>query len=249
VDVVASTLRPYARIATVYDRAFGIPFFLGTRLAFERLVRHYGIRFRSAADLGCGTGLFARYLSCRWGVPVFAVDRSPEMLLEATRCCAHCDVDLLCQDLRQLHLPCPIDLAAANFDTLNHLLTRADLCLALRRVAQNLRPGGHFIFDFVTDCQPASKRGGGARRRLAGGMQQHVRWDPRRRLLSIFVSILTRSGSRLIERHTERAYSPAEMAQCLFRAGFRIRGVHEASRLGFATHCARRVVVVAQRTE
>jgi methylase of polypeptide subunit release factors len=80
--------RPYSQLAPAYDSALGIPNFIGTRAAFERLVRRYDIRFRSAADIGCGTGLFAGYLSQCWGTPVFAVDRSPEMLAVATRNCA-----------------------------------------------------------------------------------------------------------------------------------------------------------------
>lgn len=240
--------RPYSRLAPAYDRALGIPFFVGMRLAFEQLIREYGIAFRSAADLGCGTGLFARYLRRRWRVPVFAVDRSAEMLIEAARCCEDCGVDLLCQDIRSLRLPCAVDLITANFDTLNHLLTPADLCAALRSVAQNLRPGGHFIFDFVTDCQPLAKSRRGVRRRQRAGVQQLIRWDPAHRLLTVSVVVESRRGSpRSLERHIERAYAPAEMAHCLFRAGFRIRGVHEASTLRFATHCSPRLVVVAQR--
>jgi SAM-dependent methyltransferase len=86
---------PYSQLASAYDIALGIPNFIGTRAAFERLVRRYDIRFRSAADVGCGTGLFACYLSQCWGVPVFGVDRSPEMLAVATRNCTSSNVCLL----------------------------------------------------------------------------------------------------------------------------------------------------------
>jgi predicted RNA methylase len=48
--------------------------FLSARNAFEEIVRCYGINFRSAADLGCGTGLFAFYVSRCWNVPVFAME-------------------------------------------------------------------------------------------------------------------------------------------------------------------------------
>jgi predicted TPR repeat methyltransferase len=55
--------RPYTELAAMYDATLGVPFFVGARKAFEELVRRYGINFRSAADIGCGTGLFARYLN------------------------------------------------------------------------------------------------------------------------------------------------------------------------------------------
>jgi predicted TPR repeat methyltransferase len=55
--------RPYSELAATYDATLGVPIFVGTRRAFEELVIRYGIDFRSAADIGCGTGLFARYLN------------------------------------------------------------------------------------------------------------------------------------------------------------------------------------------
>src|ERR1700756_2320922 len=96
-------VRPYSRIAAVYDRSVGVSFFLRARRAFETLVLRYGIRFCSAADIGCGTGLFACYLNRCWGVPVYAVDRSPEMLSQAQCNCPESGVCLLQQDIRSLH--------------------------------------------------------------------------------------------------------------------------------------------------
>src|SRR3972149_4048139 len=110
--------RPYSRLARAYDAALGITNYLGTRRAFEYLVRHYGIRFSSAADIGCGTGLFACYLSGCWGVPVFGVDRSAEMLAVAACNCPNPNVLFMRQDIRCLRLPCPVDLITANFDTM-----------------------------------------------------------------------------------------------------------------------------------
>jgi SAM-dependent methyltransferase len=240
---------PYTRLAPAYNAAFGIPFFLGARLSFETLVRHYRIQFRSAADLGCGTGLFARYLARRWAVPAFGVDRSEGMLLEAARHCCQGDVRLLCQDIRRLELPFLVDLVTANFDTFNHLLTRADLCAALRRVAHNLRRSGHLIFDFMTDCQPfRQQRVCGQRSYGGAGVGQLIRWDATRKMLYISVVVgSTRGGPSTAEHHTERAYAPVEMARCLFDAGFRIRGVHDATTLRPAERCSPRVIVVAQK--
>jgi hypothetical protein len=49
------------------------------------------------------------------------------MLAVATRNCTSSNVCLLQQDIRCLRLPYPVDLIAANFDTMNHLLTEFDL--------------------------------------------------------------------------------------------------------------------------
>jgi SAM-dependent methyltransferase len=242
--------RPYSELAPAYDIALGIQNSIGTRAAFERLVRRYNLRFRSAADVGCGTGLFARYLSQCWGVPVFGVDRSPEMLTVATRNCATLNVCFLQQDIRCLRLPHTVDLVTANFDTMNHLLTEPDLRLAFRRIWENLRPGGHFIFDLITPCQPL----GGAQtytRRLGSGSRkalQRIRWNPVQNTLSIIVIIRSPSsrGSTL-EAHRERAYSPVEVGRWLMDAGFIIRGVHDAATLRIAIGCPPRIIMIARK--
>src|SRR5882762_4249140 len=128
---------PYSQLATTFDQALGIAQFLQTRRAFEYLARRYDLKFRSAADIGCGTGIFACYLSRCWDVPVFAVDRSPEMLSVAACRCRDPRVRFLKQDIRCLRLPCPVDLVTANFDTVNHLVGPPDLKHALQRIAEN----------------------------------------------------------------------------------------------------------------
>ena len=242
--------RPYSRLAESYDRALGISSFLGTRSAFETLVRRYGIKFRSAADIGCGTGLFAGYLCQCWGVPVFGVDRSKEMLAVATRNCAGLNVCLLQQDIRCLRLPHAVDLITANFDTMNHLLTELDLRLAFRRIWENLRRGGHFIFDLITPCQPLSKAQTYIRRLGSGNPKaaQHIRWDPWHRILSVNV-VMDSPFSRLsmLEAHRERAYSPAEVGRWLMAAGFLVRAVHDATNLRIATSCPQRVIIIARK--
>jgi SAM-dependent methyltransferase len=248
--LIHRVVRPYSQFAATYDQTLGVAAFLRTRRAFEALARRYGMRFRSAADLGCGTGLFARYLSCCWGIPVFAVDISAAMLQVAAHNCAGANVCLVRQDIRRLHLPYPVDLVTANFDTLNHLVGDSDLRLAFRRIAANLRPGGHLFFDLVTPCQPL---GGGRTyiRRLRTASRQvlqQIHWDGRRRLLSIVVILRSPGSPRAtIEVHQERSYSPAEVGRWLMDAGLVIRGVYDAATLRMATGCPPRIVVLAQK--
>jgi SAM-dependent methyltransferase len=240
--MAATIAMPYSRLAADYDATIGIPFFLQTRDLFDWLVRKYGISFQSAADIGCGTGLFARHLQVSRGVPVFAVDLSAPMLRIAARNCCGTNVVLFRQDIRCLRLPHQVDLITANFDTLNHLVKKSDLRLALRKVFENLKPGGHFIFDLVTNCYV--RRFYHRRRQVT----QQVRLDPISKLLSILVSI--NSPDTLIptvERHCERVYSPKELGEALHRVGFKVCGIHDATTRAMANKCPQRIVVVARR--
>ena len=243
---------PYSQLAPNYDATVGIPFFLRTKLVFEELIRRYGITFRTAADIGCGTGVFARYLNRSWSVPVIGVDLSRDMLRIAARNCRGLRVCLLRQDIRTLRLPRPVDLITCNFDTLNHLLGDGDLARTFRSVHANLNERGHFVFDMVMHCKPL----GGPRRyvrhfRIAQRLvSQHVRWEPRRKRLSILVKIRSYETPREIrEIYRERAYSPAEIGQALLAAGFVIRGIHDAATLEPVTTCPPRIIVVARRRE
>src|SRR5215470_4397951 len=172
--------RPYALLARHYDDALGRQNFCRTRRAFEHIVRKMDLHFSSAADIGCGTGLFALYLSQRWRVPVFGVDASPDMLRIARETCPGGTVCLLQQDIRQLRLPRPVDLITANFDTVNHLLCMSDLRKAFDRVARNLNPGGHFFFDAITPCRPMPGSHTVVLRHpvRSGEVEQHLRWEP-----------------------------------------------------------------------
>jgi SAM-dependent methyltransferase len=250
--------RPYSRLAATYDRALGWASFVRTRRAFEVLARQYGIRFKTAADLGCGTGLFACYLRRRWGVPVFAVDRSPEMLNVARCNCSEPGIRWLQQDLRCLRLPCRVDLATSNFDTLNHVLSPCGVRRVFRRVWRCLQPGGYFIFDLVT---PRLPRGGlkayfSRFHSLGPLLVRRIRWDPRANLLTILILHRTppsppfaRGGETELEVHRERAYSPVDAARWLRRTGFLVRGVHDAETLRLPRECPERVIFVAQKPD
>lgn len=241
---------PYSELAPAYDQTIGWPAFRRIRWGFETLARRYGLRFSSAADIGCGTGLFARYLSRCWGVPVWAADISSDMLRVAERNCLGADVKLLRQDIRCLRLPEPVDLVTSNFDTLNHLTGRDDLRVAFQRIAENLRSGGHLYFDLITPCQPL---GGGmiyVRKINARSRQviQQIRWDALRRMISIVVLMRSANSNRpTVEVYRERAYSFDEVGRWLMDAGFVIRGVHDAETLLPASECPARIIVIAQK--
>lgn len=240
---------PYSRLAACYDRFLGLPSLARSRATLEALVRRYGIKFGSAADLGCGTGLFALYLRRRWRVPVFAVDRSPAMLRQAVRNGSSRHVALLCQDIRALDLPHPVDLITANFDTLNHLLDPAGMSTAFARIYANLRIGGHFIFDLVTD-RLSWPPGRTIVRRLADAecdMSQYLVWHPWCRLISIALVQRDRGTAGVIEHHVERAYPPLDVLCRLRRAGFRICAVLDAGTLNQAHPNTVRIIVVARK--
>ena len=239
--------------AAVYDDAVGYDWFRRTVVRFARIVWKYGVKFRNAADVGCGTGLFARYLNRCWGVPVVAVDLSRGMLAEARRRC-RClpGITLLHQDVRRLALPHQVDLITANFDMLNHLANFDSLRAACQSIAANLRPRGWFYFDLLTPCLPLGRFDVVVRRVAipCGKFEQRAVWLPGRRLLGVQASVVIRRGSctaRVADWHTERAFGPEEIGAALAEAGFIIRAVHDENTLRPLRRCTQRVIILAQK--
>lgn len=246
----AAAARPYSALARSYDSALGIPYFQRTRRAFERIVARYALRFESAADIGCGTGLFAKYLSDKWGVPVFAVDISRPMLRIAAANCLGNRVVILHQDMRCLRLPRPVDLITANYDALNHLLRREHLMTAIRRIAANLRPGGHFIFDLITPFQSKPRYVVRIRNwQSRTEHRQYISWDSRNSLLRTTVKISQPSRPvHIVEKHVERAYAPDEVGRWLSRARFVVRAVLDADTMRIANRHSSRVIFVCRKS-
>ena len=96
---------PYTALAPVYDRLMGqVAAPSGIWQAFRESCARFGISFRAAADVGCGTGSFLRRLAAP-GRRLYGVDRSIAMLRIAERRLRGLGVRLLCQDMKRLCLP------------------------------------------------------------------------------------------------------------------------------------------------
>ena len=108
----------------------------------------HGLRGRRALDVACGTGKSFVPLLAQ-GFEVIACDRSPGMLaIAATRVPDPRAVH--CYDMRTLPVLGSFDLITCIDDSLNHLLSPADVRAALGAMAANLSADGLLVFDVNT---------------------------------------------------------------------------------------------------
>jgi SAM-dependent methyltransferase len=245
------TVAPYATFASLYDALLGDAMFPLVRRNFEWLVRRYGMHFRSAADVACGTGTFVRYLR-HWGVPVCGIDRSASMLRIAIQKNRENGAQFLRQDVRHLQLPHPVDLITCHFDALNYLLSTRDLQKALCRFRANLTQGGYAIFDMVTDVAPERKLGVRVQRFDLPGVSSiwEIAWDPARKLRVVTMQNIFALGAGKYqyerEVHAQRQYPVDVIVELLVRCGFNVRGVYDADSLAAATPRTYRAIYVAR---
>lgn len=118
----------------------------------------HGIRDGIAADLGCGTGQITRRLA-RAGYDMIGIDASPQMLEAASEKelpenggPSDPPILYLNQDIRSFELYGTVRAVVCVCDTLNYMLTPADLLSVFRLVNNYLDPGGLFLFDMHTEA-------------------------------------------------------------------------------------------------
>jgi len=138
---------PYRWLAHYYDELF-TDALSWAEPARERMLGDILPRVQSACDLACGTGTTAVLLA-RKGIKMFGVDLSPIMCRLTRQKAQRAAVPLrvIHADMRNFHLPEPVDLVLCEFDALNHVPRKSDLALVAKSVARALRPGGYFYFD------------------------------------------------------------------------------------------------------
>jgi SAM-dependent methyltransferase len=243
---------PYSSFALLYDALLGDAMFPLIRRNFEWLARQYGLRFRSAADVACGTGTFVRYLRCRWDIPVLGVDRSALMLRIAMQKNGENEAQFLRQDMRHLQIPHPVDLITCHFDALNYLLSARDLQKALGRFRANLTQGGYAIFDMVTAFSPEPKLSVRVQRFDLPGVSSiwAIAWDPARhlRVVTMHNVFALGPGHYRHERevHTQRPYPVGGVVALLVRCGFHVCGVLDATSLRAVTLRTSRAIYVVR---
>ena len=199
-------------------------------------------------DLCCGTGYIAAELNAR-GFAVTGLDGSKEMLRYARRAApaAH----FILADARRFRLPPVHQGAISIFDSLNHIMTLAELRAVLRNVHRALAPSGCFFFDMnmeegyienwvehfsiVEEDQVCILRG------TYDEAEKIARYD-----ITLFE--LRKGGWQRAETAiTERCYSLKEIKDALKEAGFAALEIHDAVKLGLADHVGRKIFLARKK--
>ncbi len=229
----SNTTAPYRGFAGFYDRVTGhavTPYVWGS---FRRSLGDFGIGFRSAADVGCGTGTFLMLLARLNVRPLYGVDLSTAMLHLAGRKNRGNNLRLSHGDIRDLRLPERVDLITCNGDTLNYLVSKSQLGRALWCCRANLRKGGHLLFDLITGSRNPWPAGTVIQEiRLPEVFSQwRITTDSRRGLSVAEIDSRFRDAwgrhCREKEVHVQRWYPVQTILQLLRRVGLSLRGTFD----------------------
>jgi SAM-dependent methyltransferase len=226
----------FTEVAEVFDSLMSVVPYSYWVDYVERLWFRFETKPRRLLDLACGTGNVLQELLER-GYQAEGADISAAML-EIARRKIPTEVPLWCQDARTLEVPGePFEACVCLFDSLNYLLSLADLRNAFRSVRHHLTPGGTFVFDMnairALETGMFDQKGTGHDPSLE--YEWHSAWERNSRLCTIRMEFRVhgREGTRVLhETHVQRGYTIEEIRGALRDGGFEVLGFYDA----FTTH-------------
>ncbi len=220
------------RRAKYYDVAFARD--IGGEVQFIRDLHQArtGRPLASLLEIACGPGYHARAFA-RLGIKTWGLDLRPEMIDYARELAAAdgVEVEWSASDMRSFTLPQPVDVIATLYDSLDCLLTNAEIIDHFRRVGANLTPGGCYLVEMThpRDCSPwnyGSHQYTGER----NGMRVVIQWavnggpkvDPLRQVVEVETALrVSENGAEHVfyDRAKERFANPQEYSMLADASG------------------------------
>ncbi len=142
----------YDQFAAIYQRGPYIRFSQGlAESILPEYLEELGCKPRKMLDVACGEGSLAVAMA-KMGIKVTGIDQSAQMIALAKDRAKSAKVkaDFMVEDMRSLPFEGEFDLVTCFFDSLNYMLSVADLQDAFVGAYRALRPGGFYIFDMNT---------------------------------------------------------------------------------------------------
>lgn len=249
----------YADYAQVYDRSGQLKFSLDMLPYLARLLERHPAPGRTMLDLACGTGTVAMAMA-REGWQVHGIDGSEQMLAQARAKEAEgadpsaTPVTWSRQDMRSFSLPGRVDLATCLYDSMNYMLSDADLLAVMRGIYRTLAPGGLFLFDMNTAWALSTFWDGQTYFTDAEhlSMIMESQYDDTRQRTTVQVTCFERLGEenlyrKIVETHTEQAYPPEQIATLLTDVGLHIEASYSCFSFRAPSPTTARIMWAARR--
>jgi SAM-dependent methyltransferase len=211
----------YGAFAYAYDDGLGEHFFNAVRPLLLDMLEKYPAATKTHLDLACGTGLTLQLFAER-GYDSVGVDASLPMLQIARRRRPR----VTAGDFRALPFRRTFARITCMYDSLNHLLDRADLIAAFKAVRGVMNSESLFLFDMNhPDIYPAVW--GMTEPYVSSGAKHHleIATSYRRReklgqaLVSGWAMLPDGTRAEIAETHRQRAYREKDIVSALDEAG------------------------------
>lgn len=227
----------YHAYAPFYDGSGQLRFAVLMERYLGELLQRHTIPGSRVLDVACGTGTLAIMFADR-GYDVLGVDASEAMLAIAENKAAAMEtlgrVRFVQGDMRDFAhvVEGPFDLVTCTYDSVNYLLSEAEIAQCFANAAQVLAPNGMFMFDMNTrhflehDWEPVLVFDAPDFVQIAQSYFDPTN-DCSTMVLTGFYGDDTEGYQRFEEVHVERAYPPETIETLLKQAGLGVEAAYD----------------------
>lgn len=215
----------YHGFARFYDEHMSQKKYEVWRKLIKEVVAKYHIGVGNAFDVACGTGTITGILA-DLGFTVTGIDRSGEMLEVAKQ--RFPDQTFICSDVRDFSVDRPKEqsFAVSFYDSLNYLLTDADMLMTFESVSRNLASSAIFLFDMNTREHVVSSQKNSVKVYEGDYYYSIFKFGGEDRIWTLDIDLfaLEPDGhySLCRENHVERGYNREDIEPLLEKAGFKL---------------------------
>ncbi|MDH4211289.1 MAG: class I SAM-dependent methyltransferase [candidate division WOR-3 bacterium] len=216
---------PFATIAPYYDKLMSFVNYPSWVAFIEKIIQMSDVKEKSILDLACGTGVCLELWS-RNGYRVVGLDKSLAMLeVCREKLAGQGNALLINGDMRTFKLARQVPVITCLYDSLNYLLTEAELLSCFRRVHDALRSDGVFVFDMNTIHSLRDEWGNNSFQRRDESLFSvwTNNYNPIQNVSSLNITLhVRRNGQEIVlkEFHQERGYQLFAIEELLGEAGF-----------------------------
>ena len=238
---------PYSDLARIYDHVMRHVDYKRWADYIQSVFTRFEATPKDVLELACGTGAMACILDDR-GYRMTGVDRSERMIAVARQKAldARRNIRLQVGDMVRLPAIGSYDAVLCLYDSINYVTEEADVLALMSRLRAVMNAGGLFVFDVCTESN--------SRRYFHNQVDQESKGDfsyirrceyvPDTRIqVNEFQLAFNREGRRWSsrERHEQRIYPVARLAQLCREAGYRVLGAFDGFTFGEASEKSTRV--------
>ena len=243
---------PYSHLARIYDHVMRHVDYTRWANYIQSVFTRLGATPEDVLELACGTGALACILDDR-GYRVTGLDRSASMIAVARQKALDPRRTIRFQvgDMVRLPPSGSYDAVLCLYDSINYVMEEADILAMLYRLRAAIKPGGLFVFDACTEINSRRYFHNQVDRESNGDFSYIRRCEyvpDTCTQVNEFQFIFNREGKRhsTRERHEQRIYPVARLAQVCREAGYHVLGVFDGFTFDAASERSNRVHYVVR---
>lgn len=243
---------PYSQLARIYDHVMRHVDYERWADYIQSVFERFGATPKDILELACGTGVMACILDDR-GYRMTGIDRSENMIAVARQKAldGRRTIRFQAGDMVSMPVPGYYDAVLCLYDSINYVMDEADIAAMMNGLRGVLSSGGLFVFDICTEIN--------SRRYFHNQVDQESNGDfsyvrrceyvPESRVqVNEFQFTFQQGGKRYStrERHEQRIYPVARLAEICRKSGYRVLGAFDGFSFEEASERSNRVHYVVR---